>query len=143
MKGEFTPEWADQQIERARAGWGRGRPAPDRRGGSGHVDIALPEREYDNKWEATYAFNLELQKRAGLILDYGYHRLKFRIAKRTWYTPDFDVVTTEGWQVHEVKGFMRDDAAVKIKTCAEMFRFLRWFLVRKEGEGWEIQVVGR
>lgn len=54
------------------------------------------------------------------------------------YTPDFVTVGHYGeLTFHEVKGFMRDDALVKLKTAARMFRWARFMLVRKTKTGWE------
>lgn len=69
------------------------------------------------------------------------------------YTPDFTAWSEEdpsparmGWlQCYEVKGFMRDDAAVKIKVAAALFPFFRFYLVKqktkKQGGGWSIERV--
>lgn len=55
------------------------------------------------------------------------------------YTPDFTNLR-EGiaW---EVKGFMRDDASVKIKVAASAYPELRFFLASRKGGAWEIQSV--
>jgi hypothetical protein len=70
--------------------------------------------------------------------------IKFRLAGRTWYTPDFMVIS-RGWLVFvEVKGFMRDDAAVKLKVAAEMYPCFRWLLVYRDGRhAWEVHEVTR
>jgi hypothetical protein len=59
------------------------------------------------------------------------------------YTPDF--VTLEGGRLiaYEVKGFFRDDAAVKIRAAARKFPFLDFYLVRKKGKSWDLQPVHR
>jgi hypothetical protein len=68
--------------------------------------------------------------------------IKVRLAGRTWYTPDFGVWPDPGIQEYkftlvEVKGFMRDDAAVKIKVAASLYPEWRWLLVRRAGRhGW-------
>lgn len=73
--------------------------------------------------------------------------LKFRLAGRTWYTPDFIVQEfpygTPPLCV-EIKGFMRDDAAVKLKTAASLYPEFRWLLVRAIKGGWDVrEVTGR
>lgn len=95
-----------------------------------------------NKTEAEYEQELELQKCAGLIVWYRFEGLKLRLADNTFYTVDFAVMTAGGlMECHEVKGFMTDDAAVKLKVAAEMYPF-RFLLVRKRpkkaGGGWEL-----
>jgi hypothetical protein len=80
-----------------------------------------------------------------------YHRLyiqeiRLRLAKKTWYLPDFIVWGKRGeWKVFEVKGFMRDDAAVKLKVAAEKYREFQFILVtkkkQKDGGGWDFKVI--
>lgn len=72
-----------------------------------------------------------------------FESIKLRLADKTFYTPDFFLMRPNGEiEVHECKGFMRDDAAVKLKCAAEIFPF-RFFLVkRKKGGGWDISEVG-
>jgi hypothetical protein len=83
-----------------------------------------------NKTESTYAQHLELQKRAGEILWFAFEGLKLRLADNTFYTPDFFVMRSNGEiEAHEVKGYMLDDANVKIKTASELFPF-RFIVVR-------------
>jgi hypothetical protein len=41
----------------------------------------------------------------------------------------------------EVKGFMRDDAQVKLKVAARLFRRFDFVLVKKKGTGWDISEV--
>ena len=58
----------------------------------------------------------------GGILSYKFEPIKLRMAKRTWYTPDFLAVRSDMVMVvYEVKGFWEDDARVKWKTCAELY----------------------
>ena len=64
-----------------------------------------------NDTEAAYAQTLELRKRAGEIAWYKFEGLKFRLADKTFYTPDFAVMKTNGlMECHEVKGQWLDDA---------------------------------
>lgn len=83
-----------------------------------------------NRTESAYAQELELRKKAGDILWYQFECVKFRLADKTFWEPDFLVVNKNlEFEIHEVKGFMEDDAAVKIKTAAEIFP-MRVLLVR-------------
>jgi hypothetical protein len=73
-----------------------------------------------------------------------------RIANGCRYTPDF-VVAYHQYEdavvelvAYEVKGFMRDDAAVKIKVAATAFPWITFHLVTKlpgGGGGWSISEV--
>ena len=96
-----------------------------------------------NTTERKYAEHLELQKSVGLISWWAYQPLKFklRLADKTYYTPDFMVLRSdELLEIHEVKGFMEDDAAVKLKVAAETFPF-PFKLVRWKGKQWEVREV--
>ncbi len=75
-----------------------------------------------NRTEAAYQAELELRRRVGEVASYGFEVLKFRLAKDTFYTPDFIVMLSDGkLEAHEVKGFWRDDARAKIKIAAALF----------------------
>jgi len=91
-----------------------------------------------NQTERAYAARLELLQRAGEIKSFRFEPIKFRLADRTFYTPDFMVVTADEIQFHEIKGYLpEDDANVKIKVAAEMypeFRFQMVFAEVKRGE---------
>jgi hypothetical protein len=90
-----------------------------------------------NKTESRYAGELELQKRAGLILWYAFEGIKLRLADKTFYSPDFFVMLADGTlECKEVKGFWQDDARVKIKVAASMFPF-RFTAVKVVRGGWE------
>lgn len=90
-----------------------------------------------NKTEALYASTLELQKITGNVVWYLFEGIKLRLAKNTSYSPDFIVMTKEGYlECHEVKGFWTDDARAKTKIAAEMFPF-RFVAVKKTRQGWE------
>jgi len=58
------------------------------------------------------------------------------------YTPEFNYVDEKGrFTIVEVKGFMRDDAQVKLKVAARLFRRFNFVLVKKKGTGWDISEV--
>ena len=84
-----------------------------------------------NSLEQKYADHLEIDKRKGIIELYRYEKITLRLADRTTYTPDFQVMFPDGKiQFHEVKGFMRDDANVKLKVAAEQFPEFQFTLVK-------------
>ena len=96
-----------------------------------------------NKLEAEYAQTLEQLKHVGEIAWYKFEGLKFRMADKTFYTPDFAVMRTNGMmECHEVKGRWEDDARVKIKVAADMYPFT-FIAVTKEakcrGGGWKVE----
>ena len=76
-----------------------------------------------NKTEMAYQGELELRRRVGEVAWYGLEVFKVRLAKDTFYTPDFMVMLADGrLEAHEVKGFWREDARAKIKIAAALFR---------------------
>jgi hypothetical protein len=90
-----------------------------------------------NKTEAAYQVRLEGQKAQGLVAWYRFEGIKLRLADKTFYSPDFFVMKTNGeLEVHEVKGFMLDDANVKIKVAAENYPF-KFIVVKLKRGTWE------
>lgn len=101
------------------------------------VAKANKPRESMNQTESAYALYLEALKRSGRVLRYDFEPVKLRLADATYYTPDFRVLAQDGTlEFHEVKGFWRDDARVKIKVAAEMHPY-RFLAVKKTKNGWE------
>ena len=95
-----------------------------------------------NRTEAAYAAVLEQRKQAGEVAWYSFEGMKFRLADKTFYTPDFAVMLADRTlECHEVKGYWQDDARVKIKLAAELFpiRFVAVRLIKKQ---WEYESFG-
>ncbi len=91
-----------------------------------------------NKWETLYSLELEQSRREGMILAWWYDSINLRLADRTWYRPDFCIVVCDGRLTFvEIKGFLRDDAAVKFKVAREMYPHFGWRMLRKTKHGWE------
>jgi hypothetical protein len=90
-----------------------------------------------NKLEARFDRKLADEKHAGIIADYWFEEVKFRLAYKLHYTPDF-VVALPDWtmRVFEVKGVWRDDARCKIKMAAAKYPHIRWVAVRWIGREW-------
>lgn len=93
-----------------------------------------------NKLEQAYSEHLEALKAAGEILWWKFEGVKLRLADNTFLTVDFATMRADGlMEMREVKGFMLDDAAVKLKVAASIYPF-RFILVRarpkKDGGGW-------
>lgn len=92
-----------------------------------------------NKLEARYQLQLEYEKQNGNVLWYRFEGLKFRLADKTFYTPDFAVMNSLGhMEMHEVKGFWQDDARVKIKCAAEIYPFKFLAVTLKKGM-WKLE----
>lgn len=89
-----------------------------------------------NKLEA--AWRDELTARGHEV---GIHRVTFKIGDDCRYTPDFDVLTDGRWVFYETKGFMRDDALVKLKVVARQHPQVDFVLVTREKGQWvEVEV---
>ena len=67
----------------------------------------------------------------------GVHALTFKIGDDCRYTPDFIALNLDGELIaYETKGFMRDDARVKLKVAARMFSFVGFVLVERKAGAW-------
>lgn len=98
------------------------------------VSFSVPDRRM-NRQEAEYADYLEWLKQSGEILYWAFEPIKLRLADRTWYTPDFFVIPKSSLiELHEYKGFWKDDARVKIKVAAEQFPFFKFKAITKQAK---------
>ena len=90
------------------------------------------------KPEGIYSFELEALQREGAIQRWAYESIKVRLAKRTWYTPDFAIWFPDGHlRIVEIKGgFVRDDAAAKFKIARETYPEWEWVCLQRVGQGW-------
>jgi hypothetical protein len=94
-----------------------------------------------NRAEQEYGTMLLARKMVGEIAWFKYEGVTLKLADDTRYTPDFFVMLADGTlEAHEVKGFFRDDAKVKLKVAAEQFP-LRFILAQKSKDGWKISEV--
>jgi hypothetical protein len=95
-----------------------------------------------NGTEQRYANLLDLRIKAGDIHSYKFESIKLRLADRTWYTPDFFIPRGPNQrlpEIHEVKGFARDDWKVKWKVCIEMYPEFRFVLVTYKKGQWNFK----
>ena len=97
------------------------------------------QRGVPNKTEQRYAQYLEVLKRAGEILDYRFEPIKFKLADKTFYSPDFLVIYPDHVLLVEIKGFLRDDANVKFKVAAKLFPWFRFCMVREVKKQWHFE----
>lgn len=83
-----------------------------------------------NAYEAYYASVLDERVRLGEVVRFSYERHRLVLGDRCTYTPDFEVWLSNGeLEFHEVKGFWRDDARVKLKAAATAFPQYRFVAV--------------
>lgn len=94
-----------------------------------------------NGLETAFSEVLEGRLRSGDVLRWDYEPVALRIAwphdgvRGSSYTPDFMVVLHDGEVVfYETKGYMRDDARVKLKVAAERYPFRFCLVTRKNGK---------
>lgn len=92
-----------------------------------------PVRGSMNGGEKRYAQRLENRRLAGEIAGYWFEAVKFRLADKTWYSPDFLVMLSDGrLELHEFKGWMEEDANVKLKVTSEAYWLFPVILVREK-----------
>ena len=92
-----------------------------------------------NQTEARYGKLLDARIAAGEVAWWIFESMTLRLGPDCRYTPDFLVQLSDGTlQVHETKGFFRDDAKAKVAIMTGMFPFplfiCKW--IKKE---WEIK----
>ena len=96
-----------------------------------------------NKTEARYSEQLDIEQSGGIVLSWAYEAVKLRLAKATFYTPDFMVMRSDGTiEFHEVKGFWRDDARVKIKVAADKYPMFSFVAVQWHKKTWQYEQFG-
>lgn len=99
-----------------------------------------PKAREPNKWEAEYGERLvgmAWPERIGIF----YEAIKLPLADRTTYTPDWVVVTRDGIEFHEVKGFPRAAGMVKLKIAAEMYPWAKFVLATKKNGRWVLRLI--
>lgn len=94
-----------------------------------------------NKTESEFARELDMQFKAGLILDWKFEVETFKLANDCRYTPDFRVLEKDRTiTFYEVKGYWVGDAKSKIRVAAAQNPMYRFIAVRKrpkkDGGGW-------
>lgn len=105
-------------------------------------DALRQKKKGPNKTELAFAEHLAL-KHPTIPIEHEPFVMKLGNGVR--YIPDFFLCIGQQPTVYEVKGFMREDAAAKIKMAASKFKWIQFNLVFKrtkaQGGGWEVQRV--
>ena len=95
-----------------------------------------------NRLETRYSKVLEFRRLEGSVELWRFERFKLRLGRGAWYTVDFWVVLSDGQvECHEVKGFQREAAMVRIKTAADLYPELRFLLVKRERGEWRTREI--
>jgi hypothetical protein len=93
-----------------------------------------------NRTEHKYLQELELLKAAGEILWFKYEGFKIRLGEGAYFCPDFAVLRKDGTlECHEVKGFWREAARLRIKAAAELYPF-RFVAISRIKGSWKTEV---
>lgn len=128
----MTVRWSAEQLQAVLASRDKTEAPPAK---------SAPRGAGMNKLEAAWAQELEAQQARGEIRWWKYEGVGLRLANRTFYHPDFIVMEASGAiRIDETKGFMRDDANVKLKVAAGMYPFT-FRLVRRKGKTWHIRTI--
>lgn len=109
----------------------------------GVIATGQPRERGMNALETAYAAELERRREAREIHWWLYEGLKLKLADNTFYTPDFAVMRIGGeLEIHETKGFWREDARLKIKVAAGLYPFRFLGVTRRskrDGGGWAFE----
>jgi len=99
---------------------------------------------YKNDTERDYAEHLVLLRIAGAIYAWAYTSIRLRIGGKKgspiFYTPDFMVILSDGQvEFHEVKGFWREAARVRIQAAAERYPFFKFVAISRVKGAWQFE----
>lgn len=104
---------------------------------------ARPKKRYGtmNKTEGKWSKVLDEMMATGAIVRWDFEPEKLRLADGAYYTPDFRVILSDlTIEFHEIKGFMREAAAVRLKVAADqhpyVFKLIRW-----KNKQWKVEEV--
>jgi hypothetical protein len=101
-----------------------------------------PYWPYRSRTEQRYALLLEQWQHDEMLVRWRYEALRLTLAPRTTLTVDFYLIFPEGVgdgrpQLHETKGWIREDSWIKLKQAAALYPEFRFFMVRRHKEHWE------
>lgn len=115
--------------------------------------VALGE-EFDSMLELDFACELEQRRINGVIDEWRYHPMRFRIAKNVTYEPDFLTVqhavkgfpSGDNWfTVYEVKGswLARNarDSRTRLQVAAYTYQWFSWVAVTREKGIWSYETI--
>ena len=99
-----------------------------------------PTPSHRSKTETRYAQYLSTRREITAVY---YEAVRLTLAPRTTLLLDFLVVYPDHVELHEVKsGYIREDAAVKLKLAASLYPFFRFICAQYLKGAWRFQVVG-
>lgn len=93
-----------------------------------------------NRLETSYAALLDNRKHKGEILAWWFEAVAFRVGERCFWHPDFLVMLADGTlEIHDTKGFTKDDATVKARAVAAKFPMTVYHVTYTKKGGWKWQ----
>lgn len=133
----FTEEEFQAVRERVRGGMVTALPSAGVRRPQSQKQHPSPFR---SKLEAAYAGYLHTLMLAGDIKRYAYEPIRLNLAPKTTLTPDFLVELPNGsLEIHEVKGWAREDAMAKLKISARLYPQWKFVLVNRFRGEWKLR----
>jgi hypothetical protein len=141
------PNWDTATYNAFLARSSTAKPIPDNNGIVMTLLSVSTDEQKLNKTERAYLAHLR-----SIGYDWiGIQCITLKLGDDCRYTPDLWTIESQDSNMpmargrlvaREVKGFMRDDALVKIKVAARMFPFVVFVLVRRQKSGgWDTQIV--
>jgi len=117
----------------------RGREVAEREGLLVSAPKGKPPASEMPKWEAAYEREVLMPaQHVGEVSRWRWHPFRFVLfpGERQSYEPDFLVEMRDGsLEIHEVKGFEREDSIEKFKTAAQQHPWFRFVMVTREKHG--------
>lgn len=130
----FTPGWLSQHLAK------KGK-VPEVSAPTVCASFAINATTDEQKLNKTErGFYEILRRRAQWVKP---HAITLKLADDTRYTADLPAVEDGVFSFYEVKGFMRDDARVKLLVAARGYPMFRFVLVRKVAGKFEEEEVRR
>lgn len=92
-----------------------------------------------NSLEARYAVEvLDRGLEDGTVSRWLFEPFRLKLSSKTFYTPDFMALMADGTlSFREVKGFLREDAAVKFKWAREAYPFFEFKMIGRKAGQWK------
>lgn len=93
-----------------------------------------------NRLEASYAEVLDNRKRTGEVAAWWFEAVAFRVGERCFWHPDFMLMLADGTiEIHDTKGWAKDDAVVKARAVARAYPFQVYHVTYTKKGGWKWQ----
>lgn len=100
--------------------------------------VSAAPKDGMNKLERAFWGRLKEAKDARLFREVWEHPFKLRVISGKYYIPDFagQPMHFDKLTIYETKGWMREDAELKLLAAAERYQCFNWVLVQKDRGRW-------